>query len=56
MSKVKCLKCKKVKDDTEFYRIYSGYMNKRCKACIAIINKEKTLEIKRKKKNAIRIF
>ena len=31
-------------------------MQKNCKSCVAKINKEKQLEIKKRKKNAIKFF
>ena len=47
--------CNELKLKEEFYRLYSGYLQKKCKKCVSKTNKEKRLELKRKR-NAFKIF
>ena len=39
----------------EYYK-HGGYNIKKCKKCVAKTNKEKHLELKRKKENGIKFF
>ena len=51
-SKIKCRVCNKEKPKKEYYK-HGGYNFKKCKKCVAKTNKEKHLELKRKKENGI---
>ena len=49
-SEKKCRRCSKVKDEKEFYVIYSGYKYNTCKACYKKMNTKRYKELKDRKK------
>tara|TARA_R110000824_G_scaffold18868_2_gene74022 strand:+ start:1518 stop:1691 length:174 start_codon:yes stop_codon:yes gene_type:complete len=49
-SEKKCRRCSKVKDEKEFYVIYSGYKYNTCKGCYKKMNTKRYKELKDRKK------